>query len=307
MTLQEFVYQEREVRQGIHYHDGVWWRRTAFQCCQPVYALQEIEPLTAAPRLWKTLVRYSHVVPHTHFTGRTRTRLVLQGERLRNYDIGDLERRRRQAISKAHRSGLVAQRITCLDDHWRDLREIFISTAARTGYGLRPEYYVEKEAKWREGQRREFSLRGRDWFGVFSGKKLIAYIYSCLVEETAVMLVTKCHADYLRSDPNDLLWFFHNSYYRDQPGCRRLDAGWSIAEPPSIDWRKTKLGFERVEIPVFERTRPVAAQGMALVFGVMRPVLAWMQRKEAKNRSGTPQGALESPATAANGERDGDD
>jgi hypothetical protein len=194
---------------------------------------------------------YSHVAPPGWESRHSRVRLLLQGDRLTQFDIGKLERRRRQAVNRAVRSGLAVDTIARLDPHWEALRKIYMSTAARTGYGLAESYYREKEGEWRENLRREFALPGRDWFGVYHDRRLVAFLYSCLVGDTAVWLATKCDADYLQKDPNDLLWAQTIQHYRGRQDCSRIDAGWSIAEPASIDWRKASMGFERVDLPVF--------------------------------------------------------
>lgn len=280
MTLEEYIEQERKIRRGVHHHDGVWWVTTFPQCCQPLYQLQEIIPKVSAPNPWKAIIRYSHVVPKDYHGTEKKTRLLLQGDKLKSFDVKDLERRRRQAINKAIRSGFLVDKMVNLEKHWSDLQEIFISTARRTRYGLPERYYIEKEAEWRENLRREFDLPGRDWFGVYKGNKLIAYLYSCIVDGAAIWLATKSNGEYLKEDPNDLLWFHVISHYKAQAGCIRIDAGWAISQTPSIDWRKTKLGFERVEMPIFHRMNRFALLGVKALLSGMKPFL-----KEVRNDS----------------------
>jgi len=283
MTFEEFIDQEHKMRKNIHYYDSVWWRMTSFQCCHPLYELQEIPPRQAAPSPWKSIIRYSHLVPKGYPSNQKQTRLLLQGDRLKSFSLKDLKRKRRQLINRAIRHGLVVREIDYLEDHWRDLQEIFISTAKRTRYGLPDQYYIERESEWRENLQREFDLKGRDWFGIYEGKKLISYLYSCMVDDTAILLATKCNADYLRVDPNDLLLFHVISYYKDQPQCQRVDAGWAISIPPSIDWRKTQLGFERVELPVFQKMNRAALLGLRIAVFLAQPILRHVQSDSQRN------------------------
>lgn len=262
MTIEEYLRQESAMRAGVHFHDGVWWKNASPGSCQPLYPLQEIPAGGARPRLSRSFLRYSHVVPAADAaaaSGRTKTRLLIQGENLRNYSLANIaDRKRRQAINKAVRCGFKTALIRDPEKHRRDLLEIHVSNAERNRYGLPPEWYREHEDEWWRNFMREFELPGRDWFGAFQGEKLVAYLYDCLVGDTAVMLTAKSHRGYLVSDPNDLLWFDSFLHYQAQPECRRIDAGWAIPLPPTIDWRKRSLGFEAVELPIFEKTNRAA-------------------------------------------------
>ena len=257
MDLQEYLRQETRLRPGIHLHDGVWWKRTSPGCCQPLYPLQEIAPGSARPSSVRSFVRYSHVVPEAESGSclKTRTRLLIQGENLKNYSLQNLaDRKRRQAINKAVRGGFKTALIPDLEKHRRDLHEIYISNAARNRHGLSAQWYVEHEAEWWRNLVREFALPGREWFGTFLGEKLVAFLYACMVDTTSTWLVSKSHKDYLVSNPNDLLLFDAILHYQNNAACRRIDTGWAIPVPPTIDWRKKTLGFEPTEIPVFEKT-----------------------------------------------------
>lgn len=268
MKLEDYLRQESGIRKGVHLHDGVWWKRSLPGCSQPLYPLQEVMPGSARPRFSKSFIQYSHVVPGIGASNRqrTRTRLLLQGENLKGYSLESLDRKRRQAVNKAVRCGFRTELIQDLQKHRADLHEIYISNAIRNKHGLPHQWYIENEGQWWADLVRENALAGRDWFGVFQGEKLVAFLYACLVDDTAVWFVTKSNMEFLSSDPNDLLWFDVITHYKNVAACRRLDAGWAIPVPPTIDWRKRRLGFEPVELPVFEKMNP-------LVLGLMRAFL----------------------------------
>jgi hypothetical protein len=274
MNLETFLKQEVGIREGVHLHDGVWWKQSSWGCCQPLYPLQEIAPRSARPGRIQSLVRYTHVVPAGTAAGKTRTRLLLHGEKFKNYSLQILaDRKRRQAITKAVRCGLRTERIVDLEKHRRDLLEIYTTNAARNRHGLSEEWYIEHEAEWWGGLMQEFSLPGRDWFGTFHGEKLVAFLYNCLVDDTAVMLSAKSNKAFLISDPNDLVWFDAIMHYKDIAECRRVDAGWAIAVPPTVDWRKRSLEFEPVELPIFDRFNPVALGMIRAGLFAARPLL----------------------------------
>ena len=275
MTLEEYLRQESGIRSGVHFHGGVWWKQTSPGCCQLLYPLQEIPPGSAAPHPLRSFIRYSHVVPAGSGTpGRMRTRLVIQGDNLKNYSLQNIaDRKRRQAINKAVRCGFKTGLIQDLEKHRRDLHDIYISNAARNQHGLPAQWYVEHEEEWWRNLAREHALPGRDWFGAFHGEKLVAFLYNCLVDDTAVMLVAKSHRDYLVSDPNDLLWFDSFLHYQAMPECRRIDAGWAIPVPPTVDWRKRSLGFESAELPVFEKANRAALGAIRGALFLAKPLL----------------------------------
>jgi len=277
MKLEDYLRQEAGIRSGVHVHHGVWWKKTSWGCCQPLYPLQEIPPGSARPAPLKSFIRYSHVVPAGTLSGaRTRTRWVIQGDNLKAYSLANIaDRKRRQAINKAVRCGFKTDMITELEPWRRDLHDIYVSNAARNRHGLPPEWYVEHEEEWWRNLSREHSLPGRDWFGAFQNGKLVAFLYNCLVDDTAVMLVAKSHRDYLSADPNDLLWFDSFLHYQALPECRRIDAGWAIPVPPTVDWRKRSLGFEPAELPVFGKTNRFATGAIRGALALARP---WLNR-----------------------------
>lgn len=253
MTLEEFVAQERAVRGGVHHHAGVWWRSTSFGCCQPVYPLQEIEAGAARPKMARSFVRYSHVVPAGKQHNSAWRCLFLDGAALKGFCFDKLRYEKRKAINKARRSGLEIRRITDLEPLWPELQKVFMSTARRTGYGLPAAYYMESEAEWKRGLRREHGLPGRDWWGAFLGDTLVAYLYTCLVGETALLLVTKHDDAYSELRPSDLLHFEAIAHYRDDASCSRIYAGRVTGIVPSIDQFKAKFGFQAAELPVHDR------------------------------------------------------
>lgn len=266
MTLDEYLQQEAAIRPNVHWHDGVLWKQSAAGCAQPQYPLQVISPGSARPAPRRSWIRYSHLIPGPGAGGAVRTRLLLQGDRLRDYSMELLDGTRRKAIRKAVRAGCRIEPIPDLEPHRDDLLEIYASNADRNLHGLPGQWYRDHPEEWWSHLRRETSLAGREWTGAFLDGRLVAFSYACLVDHTLHLLVTKCHTDHLNSRPVDLLEFEVIRGGRKRPECRRIDVGWSIPVPPSIDWRKISLGFEPVELPVFVHANPLA---MGLIRGVL--------------------------------------
>lgn len=270
MTFEEYFLQERGIRPDVHYNDGIWWRRTALGTCQPIYELQEIPLGVAKPSRFKSFLRYSHILPRYTNWKHMKIRLLLEGDRLRQYGLHALDRKRRQAINRAVRRGIRVEGISKDDRHLADLYEIYISTAKRNRYGLPVQWYLTHKDEWRSRIMEEMSLSNREWLGAFCEDKLVAFLYSCVVGDTAVMLVNKSNHDYLAHDPNDLLFFNAITHYQNTEGCRRVDAGWKIRSPPSIDWRKISLGFEPTQIPFFHRTNIALVLLLKLLVLILR-------------------------------------
>jgi len=270
MTLNEFIEQERTIRTDIHLHNGVWWRTSAFQCCQPVYLLQEVEAGMASPRITQAFVRHSYLVPKGCSGNTSWVCLMLQGSKFSDFSFETLPYEKRKAINKAQKSEFEVRRITSLEKNWEDLREICISTANRTQHGYPASYYVENDNEWRTNMRREYALPKRDWHGVFIGEKMIAFMYSCLVDRTANLLVTKFNSDFLASRPSDYLHYCVISYYRDIPECERVCAGRSVSQVLSIDRFKLGFGFTQEVMPAYCKTNRMVKFGISTLSPLIR-------------------------------------
>jgi hypothetical protein len=196
--------------------------------------------------------------------------MFLRGVAFSGFRQEGLRHERRKALNRARQSGLRFERLGSLECHWPDLREIYVSTAERTTYGYRPEYYVQQEDAFRRDLRREFSLEGRDWFGVFSGERLIAFLYTCLVDRTAHLLVTKFNHRFLEMRPSDFLHFEVIRHYQDLEECEEIYAGRSIATAATIDRFKAGYGFERVEMAAYQWTNPAVRSAVVVARAVLR-------------------------------------
>jgi hypothetical protein len=196
---------------------------------------------------------------------------MLQGDRFLNYGLNTLSSKRRQLIRRANRLGYQVGKIDSLEDHRLELQKIYVSTAQRNRHGLAEDWYISNQSTWWRNLQQEYALPGRDWFGVFLAGQLVSFMYCVHVEDTVMWLVNKCNEEFLKSDPNDLLWFEVIDYYKKIDTCEKIDAGQAVPIPPSIDWRKAHLGFEAIDVPIFEKVN-VGALGTARVaVGALAP------------------------------------
>ena len=245
MKTQTYVAQEIKSGCRAHYHDGVWWQTSAAGFCRALLPAQAIRLGTAKPKLSRSFIGYNHLTPDFRPDSRRMAFLVYQEHSLKNYCLAGLIHEKRKAIAKAQRSGLTVARLTDLEPLWGDLQQIAISTAERTGYGRPAEYYRNNFPDWQRSIRREFSKPGREWWGVFKGGKLGAYMYAYLIEDTMHLANTKVHTDFMSERASDFLYFSMLEYCRDLRECRTVNTGHSSGN--SVDRFKEAHGFERIE------------------------------------------------------------
>jgi hypothetical protein len=283
MTLDQYLEQERAIRKGIHQHDGVWWHRSAWGSCTPLYPLQPLLPGQVRPAPQRAPLRYRFLTPDQAGANHAMAFMVLAEDRLRAFSFDTLPHEKRKAINRAEKTGLRVQRLCSLEDQWPALKQIFISNATRTGYGLPPAYYETHEAQWKADLRREFALADRDWFAAFAGETVVAYLYCVLVEETALLLVTKFNAAFLESRPSDALHFHALSYYRDQPACRRVSAGSVNANVATIDRFKSRFGFEPTSYPAFQWTNRALLAPLRFGLSCLAGLCRWQTDDSRRN------------------------
>ena len=247
MKSDVFIQQEITAGALVHCHQGVWWQTTALGVCKPLLPFQTIVPKDARPRRIKSFVGYSHLVPIGVPANRQACFWVIEGPELRAYGMDSLNHANRKAVAKAQRTGLTVSRITDLEPLWPDLREIAMSMAERTGYGLPAEYYKMHFEEWKQSFRREFSKPLREWWGVFSGGKLGAYMYAFHIDDTLYLQVTKVHSDFMPVRASDYLYFTMLEYARDLTGCTRVNTGRG-RQSAGVDRFKEGHGFRMIEV-----------------------------------------------------------
>lgn len=279
MEEDQYIEQERNIRPGVHFHDGVWWKRTSPQCCEPLYVLQDFAQGTSRPARFHSMVGYSHLVSDRDTGSCEWACQFLDGENFEKFSFGNLRREKQKAIRRAEKSGLDIERISDIEEHWKDLKEIYISSAIKTKFGLSPDYYEKNEAAWQEGLRREFALGGRDWYGVFFEGKLICFLYSCLIGDTAYLLVTKAIDSLRQMQPGVYVHFHVISMYRGNPKCKRIFAGRSIGISPTVDEFKERLGFRIRMMPAYQIKNQMLYNVGVFAVRMVRPLVRMMPGK----------------------------
>jgi Acetyltransferase (GNAT) domain len=283
VDFKEFISQESKIRDGVHLNDGVWWQKTSPGSCLPLFQMQQIVAQESRPSLKNSFARYRHLTKDDCKKNSSMSFMIIPGEKLNDFGFITLPHEKRKAINRAKKNGIEVHRLETIEEHWSSLRDVFISTSRRTKYGLSESYYRENESDWRQGFRKEFELNGRDWFAAFCGKKIVGFLYSCIVDGRAFLLVTKFDDSYRDSRPSDALHYHVLSYYRDNPQCFDVCAGQSSPNVESIDRFKRRFGFESVEYPAFQwLSLPVrAVLGWALPCSAF--ALKWQSAESKRN------------------------
>ena len=175
--------------------------------------------------------------------------MSLNHAKLKEFFIKSLSSSKRARVRKGLKLTEV-KKIEKIDPVIEDIKDTCISQAKRTGYGLPPEYYVKHYKNWRSWIKRE-------WWGVYYKKKLIAYRYDILINDTMYFIATKSHTDFLDNCPNDALMYTFISYCKSLKGCKWLNAGdWNVYKP-TINNFKQLFGFEKVDLPIYTKYNPL--------------------------------------------------
>lgn len=247
MKNEVFIQQELASDSRIHFHRGVWWRPIAPGVCKPVLPFQLMVPNASRPKMIKSFIGYSHLIPQGVPSNQRAEYWFIEEPQLRGYSLENLSYEKRKAISKARRSGLTFSRITDLETLWSDLKEIAISMASRTGYGRPPQYYQMCFKEWQLEIETEFAKPNREWWGIFLKGKLGAYMYAYLIEDTMYLQVTKVHSDFMSLRASDFLYYSIIDYCRGLEECKRVNTG-RANEVPGVDRFKESLGFQKYEV-----------------------------------------------------------
>jgi len=249
------VFVEQEIKAGCraHYNQGVWWQEHVPGFCKPLLPLHSIKLGSAAPLYSRSLIGYEHLTSVNEFADKRITYFVIREPALRSFCFERLIYEKRKAVAKAKRSNLVVARLTDLAPLWNDMREIAISMAERTGYGKPADYYRNHFPAWRQSISREFFKPQREWWGVFKGNRLGAYMYTYLIDDTMHLVNTKVHSEFMSDRASDYLYFTVLEYCGNLPECKLVNTGHSSG--PSVDRFKESLGFERIEFGDFYSCR----------------------------------------------------
>ena len=253
MDIEEFARLEVARGAPVIFHHGIWWQRVKPSYSWPLQLLRAFPPAKEKrPPLLYGSVGFEHAAPEADGANATLPLMLLRD--LSRYDINCLSANKRRDI----RRGMKRVEVRKLDEI-RDLVEqglgINRSALTRQAWGGNRRGYLN-EQRWRREIEQAHALGARETWGVYLGRRLVAYLRMYVLDETVHITQTMSHSDYLEYYPNDALL---NTFLMDckvRPGVRSVLFGLESAKQ-SLNEYKRKFGFEVVKLPVYRRLNPV--------------------------------------------------
>ncbi|MEI7935614.1 MAG: hypothetical protein WCK27_02895 [Verrucomicrobiota bacterium] len=249
LTEAEYVEQQRQLGKRLHEHDGVWWSAPYLFYAKPAFQFRSFPPGTAKPRLTKSLLGYTHLVPDRRYANSTAEFMILEGEDLRQFSMARLRKEKRNQVRKGLRLCEVRP-ITSLEPCIEEIRQINISQAKRLmkhdTFGLPDTYYIEHEQEWKAAMRRRFDVGVNEWWGAFHEGMLVAYMETCQVENLRFGVVMKAHSDHLKLCATDAIYFTVLMHASRDLMCDSINHGEPMHE--SVNWFKQQFLFKRTVV-----------------------------------------------------------
>lgn len=256
MTGKEYVEQQIAVGYDIHFNDGVWWIKVAPFFCMPVNPLQVIDCCEAKPKMHKSFLGYSYIVSDKQFANKYSSKLILNHEGLKNFTMESLTRERRKKVRKGLKLTEI-KKIETIETVIDDMKEIWISTHLRTGYGKPREYYAKHYKKWRASIIKQFNVTKKERWGAFYNGSLIAFMNIIQIDDTIIIDNSASHTDHLDKCPNDALYFSILDHCKNLQDCEKVISGEWSNDAPSLNAFKQSYGFEKVDLPLYAKYNPL--------------------------------------------------
>jgi hypothetical protein len=254
MNVEEYGQLEMQLRiNKVHFRQGVyWWQYKPFYCL-PLHELQTIEPGESAPSPLRALLGYEHIVPDPSMANAVLP--VMMVENVQDYSIDALSSNTRNHIRKGLRRTEV--RLADLRDMQEHGYEVNLSALARQKEDwTRDTSAYSNRQKWFHDVEAYHGLPGKKMWGAYRDGRLIAYLWTTLVEDTAYINGAMGHSGYLGYHPNEALLYTFCSYCSETGDIARVVFGlWCAKE--SLNRFKEKMGFRKVDFPLFRKINPL--------------------------------------------------
>lgn len=252
MTIHEYAAAQQQVGRPIHQHQGIWWEQTHFGYCRTAYQFQRFLPGSAAPRLTKAPLGYSHQVPPGAPANRMVGWMLLEGGMWEGYGLDKLCQHRRINIRKGLKQCEVRP-ILELEPVLEEVRQINITQALRHmvvgAKGKATGYYAEHADHWRKQMRCLFAAGRDDWWGAYANGRLVGYLVAQQVESDLWIETVKTHTEAMKLRPSDALhWTVMERARRSDSVARVIHGG---RDRESLLKYKEEYLFQLVDIPYF--------------------------------------------------------
>lgn len=257
ITVETFAREEQRLGKQVHFHDGVWWVKTAPFYFKPIHEFHPIAPKSAKPHPWRALMGYSHQVADPSQATRHLRCNILQGDDLRSFSLDRLLPPKRRIVRQGIKNCRV-EHVIDVEPLLDEMKSINISQALRfeaadgKGDYLPAAYYEQQTAKWREDMLKIFRHPGHRFMGAFVEDKLAAYVDLIQIEDTWMFGAVKSSDDYLSYRPVDALYFTILTMASQCPECNRVVNGGGD-ERESLTRFKSQFLLKSVLCPYYSR------------------------------------------------------
>ena len=267
LTEAEFVEQQLSLGHRIHQHDGVFWEEAYRFYCKPAFIYRAFDRGSARPHPLRSLLGYSHQVTDAVQGNRTVPFMVLERDGFDGFDLQKLPSPKRRIVRQGL-SRCEVKPILDLDPLLERVREINIAQSLRQEAGAGAETparrYIDEAEDWRAQMRREFALRGREWWGAFVDGVLAAYLRTYQVDGTRVIQHVKADTEFFRHRPVDALYFHLLRSVSSDSACTRIINGRPQHE--TLNRFKSQFLFQSQDLPYYSSNALLVSAAKRLLF-----------------------------------------
>ena len=259
ISEETFALEEKKLGKQVHFHDGIWWIRTAPFYYKPVNEFRAFPPNSATPHPFKSFGGYSYQICDFAKATRYVRWNILQDDTLRAFSLDRISGKKRNKV----RMGIRDCRVDFFkvsDVLLEQMRLINISQANRfqlageKGTFFPPEYYEQHAVKWQADMIKYFHHKGHQFLGAFVGDVLAAYIDLIQLEDTWMFGAVKSSDEYLKHRPVDALYYTVLTMASQSDECKRVVNGGGFDERESLTYYKSQFLLTPVDLPYYTRT-----------------------------------------------------
>lgn len=271
LNEEELARQHAAVEERVHFHRGVWWRRAGPCFFFPSFALAEVDHRESWPHPVRALAGFTHLSsPNSPCNGVYR---ALVREDVTKYSLASLSQYRRHNVRRAL-ARLTVRVLENLHDLIEDGYEVYLSCHRRIQWGTdrgdRQAFgrWITKAFK----QPKDFIL------GAYKEDKLVAFMFTNVVERVASVCYVASHSGFLKCFPNDALFHAFLCIARQTRGVETAWFG-PISTDRSLD--QFKLHYTSIkQFPSYTWINPLVRP---LFNRWIRPKYPWLHGQAAQS------------------------
>lgn len=252
MTIDEYAALLTAQGTAVTNVDGVWWKRVRPFFYQPLFPLQEIEPLSKKPPAASLFGGYRHIVPASETANCTSNFIVWK--RTDGYSVEKAAAHQRTNIKKGQKYFSVRE-MQDLQDFIAKAHAVYLSFYERTKYEYKRERTDKNHfAAWAEVL---FRFPKVKILGAYHGDELCAVHVSYLVQSVLIEATAFSRTEALKYQVSGFLSHVIREQASACPDITLLYEG-SVSGNKGIDEYKLRRGCTILTKPAFYRLNPFA-------------------------------------------------